>query len=628
MRLPVDRPPRHDRRRGRRVSLPAACRAALVAAAALAAISLVAVPRAAAGTQTTFTLVGRGWGHGVGLCQCGAYGYAKHGWGYKAILKHYYTGIGFGHVSDRTIRVMLNQGQSAASVTAGSRFKANGDGRTVFIPGGTTATVTWSSGGYRVAAGGRAWTFGGPVTFSRGSSYLKLLTRNQNGWSGHYRGSLRVVHLTGGLTIVNKLRLEQYLYGVVPHESPASWPAAAVKTQTLAARSFASNRIGGAGAFDVYCTTSSQMYYGVDLDSARANSIIRQTRGEVPTYNGRAINAYFFSTSGGHTENVENVWGGDPVPYLKGVPDPYEVSPYHVWPENPIRKSPASLTSSLGTHSAAVPWGVKGTLQAIYVVRRGVSPRVVNALVIGSGGASEISGGRLRTELGLRDTWVSFTSLSITPSASTHKTITFGEPATVGGRRYPAIAADAHVTLHVHPDGGGWTTRGVDTRRDSQTFLGHDVKSSTYSASVHPQRTSEYYYSSKPGVSPHTTIRVRPAVTLHASTTSPAPGDTVVFTGTVKPRLTGTAVWLQRKDGATWKDLIRGEIKSDGTFTISWKAAEGTTILRARVPKTDHLVQGTSASVTVTATAAGTTPRPTATPSLLPTLTPTPFAPR
>jgi stage II sporulation protein D len=570
----------------------------------VAIVCLPAPTPAAADGQTMFTLVGHGWGHGVGLCQWGAYGYAQHGWGWKRILAHYYTGVTFGRCTNRQIRVMLQDGLPSVSITASTGFKVRCNGATAAIGGGATARVTYGTGGYHVTTGNQSWTFGGPVTFSPGSSQLRLLNANDNGWSGHYRGTLRVVHFTTGLMVVNKLALEKYLYGVVPHESPASWPMTPLKTQAVAARSFAWTSAGRSGAYDVYCTTSSQMYYGSDVDAAKTTQAVNETRGMVPKYNGQPIRAYFFSSSGGHTESVENVWGGSPIPYLKGVDDPYDASSNRNWPENPIRKTPAALASALGTYSSAVPWGVKGTLRAIYVVRQGDSPRVVTALVVGSTGTSVISGARLRSELGLKDTWVAFTSISVAPAASTHRTITYGASTNLTGRRYPALESGAQVTLHSHPDGGGWTTRKVATARDSQTLMGYAVKSSTYSASVSPTRSTEYYVTSGDGISPHTTILVKPAVTLEASSITPLPGQTVVFTGKVTPVLAGATVWLQLKNGSgKWVDAVSTKLKADGAFSVAWVAAPGTSSLRLRVPKSDHLVQGTSAAVVITATA-------------------------
>ena len=604
--------PRHRSHSHRRVRRAARSRAARAVAASVATatlaltLALALAPAAAADTQTQFTLVGRGWGHGIGMCQYGAYGYAKRGYRYDAIIKHYYTGVRLGRVGNPTVRVMLNQGLSSAAVSSTSGYKAASGDRTVAVGGGVTATVTWSGSAYHLSAGAGDWYFDGPVTFTPGSARLKLHNQNQNGHVGRYRGSLRVIHLTGGLQVVNRVRLEAYLYGVVPRESPSSWPIEALKAQAVAARSFAIRSVGKPGSFDVYCTASSQVYNGFDGEAASTNTAVNRTAHVVPTYGGRAISAYYFSTSGGHTESIENAWGGEPVPYLKGVPDPYETSsPYHTWPENPIRRSPATIANQLGAYSSTHTWGVKGALRAIYVTRRGASPRIVSAVVVGSNGASLISGARIRAEMALRDSWVFFTSLSVTPSQSTHKTITYGKSTTVSGRRYPAIADGGTVTLHYHPTGGGWATRKVTTQRHSQAMMGRTVRWSEYSPSVEPSRTTEYYFSSGRGVSPHTTISVRYAATMQASTTSPAAGDTVVLTGAVKPSTDGKTVWLQAKGGGAWGDIASTTLKSDGTYRFEWTATAGTTALRLRVPKAEGLLEGVSDAVELTAPANG-----------------------
>ena len=130
-------------------------------------------------------------------------------------------------------------------------------------------------------------------------------------------------------------------------------------------------------------------------------------------YKGKVATTYFYSTSGGQTENIENVWqGSKPVPYLKSVKDPYDkISPYHRWT---VRFSRASLQSKLRGY-------VKGQLKNVVVVKRGVSPRVVKANVIGTRGTKSITGTQIRSALGLRDTWVSFQarhSLAICISSS------------------------------------------------------------------------------------------------------------------------------------------------------------------------------------------------------------------
>ena len=295
----------------------------LLMAAAVLLLLLAAPPASRASEATLVNVNGRGWGHGIGMSQFGAAGYARHGWGYKAILRHYYRGVTFGRVGDRAVRVLLAAGQSRVRVTSAAAFKASDGTRTVTIPGGVEAVLAWA-GGYSLAAGDKTWTFAGPVTFKPGKALLRLFNRNANGWpkddkGAQYRGTLRAIHSGSGFTTVNRLLLEGYLRGVVPRESPSSWPQAALRAQAVAARSYAVRGIKGQGDFDVYCTTASQVYNGYDGEADSTNAAVKATAGIVPISGGRPIVAYFFSTSGGHTENVENVWGGSPVPYLKGV---------------------------------------------------------------------------------------------------------------------------------------------------------------------------------------------------------------------------------------------------------------------------------------------------------------------
>ncbi len=331
------------------------------------------------------------------------------------------------------------------------------------------------------------------------------------------------------------------------------------------------------------------------------NQAVDATRGIVPKYNGSPITAFFFSTSGGHTENIENVWtGASPVPYLKGVPDPYEVSPYHTW-GSPMRRTPSSLASSLGFS--------KGALRAVYAVKRGTSPRIVKALEIGANGYTAVDGATLRARLGLRDTWAYFISQSISPSAATHKSIDYGSALTLSGTRYPAIASGAKITLHRKPAGGSWSTSSATVTAATESVGGYTVRSTDYAAKVTPLKTTEYYITSvtpmgNTAISAHTTVTVRSHVTVQASSDTVATGDKVTFTGTVAPlALAGSTVWLQTKTASGWKDSVSAKLGGSGTCSIDWAAVAGATTLRLRVPASASLglAEGHSASVTVTA---------------------------
>ena len=566
-----------------------------------AALALVGAPSAGATATTTMVMEGRGWGHGIGMSQYGAYGYALHHWKYPAIIEHYYTGVKLGRVANVPIRVLLRSGSASATVTDAARFNATwtagGKVRTAHLAARATATVTWSGGAYHLRAGAGSWSAGTPITFVPLTSRLELLTANDNGHVGHYRGRLRIVHLSDGLEIVNSLSLETYLYGVVPCESPASWPLAALKAQAVAARSYAYRLTGRGGSFDVYCTTASQYYGGADSETVATDKAVNSTKGIVPKYKSTAIVAFFFSTSGGHTENIENVWTSSaPVPYLKGVPDPYDTtSPYHTWPNNPIRRTPAQIAAAMGF--------AKGPLRAVYVVKRGTSPRVVKALLIGDKGWAVTNGASLRADLGLRDAWVYFTSLSIARSATT---VTYGQAVTLSGRRYPQLAASKTIALHSRLIGGPWSSRGAAAKAGSSTVDGYVVRFTGFLAKVVPTGTTQYYFSTPAAMgayalSTHVTVDVRPAVTIKAPSGTITAGDGVVLTGTITPAAAAKTVVLQTLTSSGWKKLTSATPAPDGSYSFTWTAVAGSTTLRAvALPATTRFVPGASLPVTLT----------------------------
>ncbi|GIW22074.1 MAG: sporulation protein SpoIID [Candidatus Sericytochromatia bacterium] len=150
-----------------------------------------------------------------------------------------------------------------------------------------------------------------------------------------YRGELEIfVSLSNknNITVVNNLPLEEYLYGVVPSEMPSSWPIEALKTQAIAARTYALTHLGqfAKEGFDVMPTVISQVYGGAESETPITNKAVDETIGKVITYNNKLINAYYSSSSGGITEDGINVWGEN-LPYLKSVIDFDEDSPKYSW---------------------------------------------------------------------------------------------------------------------------------------------------------------------------------------------------------------------------------------------------------------------------------------------------------
>jgi stage II sporulation protein D len=362
-----------------------------------AILFLLAAPAvAAAADDATLTIRGAGFGHGVGMSQYGALGYAQQGTGYREILGHYYSGTAIGSDgAGKTVRVLLQSTRGAAAFS--NATKAGGrklDPRSTYFarPRAGTSVDLVSSKGRRLA------TVPAPL---RVTSTGPIAVRAK----GSYRGALELRPAGAGVNVINAVAMEDYLQGVVPAESPAAWPAEALKAQAVAARTYALTTSKGGAGFDQYDDTRSQVYAGVKAEYTSTNAAVRATRGEVVTYQGRPVTTFFFSTSGGRTENVENTpLGTHPLPWLKSVSDPYDgVSPKHRW--GPVRMSLAAAGKKLGGL-------VQGSFRGIEVVSRGASPRVMAADVVGTKGRTRTTGAVLRARLGLMDTWAFFTTVS------------------------------------------------------------------------------------------------------------------------------------------------------------------------------------------------------------------------
>jgi stage II sporulation protein D len=300
-------------------------------AAALLALVLPGGARAA----PVFVLEGGGWGHGVGMSQWGAEGYARHGYDYRRILAHYYPHTELAAVPTHLVRVLLKEKQRVVRISSAAPFLVvDAHDRKVHLRAGQKVAVT-----PRFAVRGRRLT--APLRFEPGSQPVSAGGRA-------YRGDLLVKARPGGLMVVNLVPLELYLRGVVPSEEPGGWHAAAYEAQAVAARSYALASLRPGADFDLYADQRSQVYGGIRAEHPWTNAAVADTAGRVLTYGGRTIVAYYFSTSGGRTSAVQDAFPGlAPEPYLVSVRDPYDgISPKHAWRGRAL--SPARLGRRLG----------------------------------------------------------------------------------------------------------------------------------------------------------------------------------------------------------------------------------------------------------------------------------------
>jgi stage II sporulation protein D len=279
----------------------------MLVAATLAALLLCA----SAARASDLIVSGGGYGHGVGMSQQGALGYAERGLSYQQILAHYYTGTSIG------------------AAPAGAQVRV----------------------------------------------------------------------LTGGK--VRRIALDTYVRGVVSAEVSASWPLAALEAQAVASRTYALTAHAGGTRFDVYADTRSQVYRGVAAQTPQTDAAVAATAGQIVTYQGRPAITYFFASSGGRTESIENSFiGSQPQPWLRGVVDQYERGNLHTW----------KLALSFASAASRLRGLVRGSFQGIEVVKRGFSPRIVSAYVLGSAGRTMVSGAELAARLGLYSPWAYFST--------------------------------------------------------------------------------------------------------------------------------------------------------------------------------------------------------------------------
>ena len=372
---------------------------------ALLATIAIAIAAAAVPAQGASRVIvrGAGFGHGVGMSQYGAHGFAKRGRSHGEILAHYYSGTRLGRLSGPSeVRVLLKRAgritfRGASGVAGGRRLDPS---RTYAARRAVGGSVVLTS-----SSGRSLGTYEAPLRVTGSSEGVQVRGRADNGRSdGRYRGDLELRPAALGMSAINVVDLEQYIRGVVAGEMPSSWHQEALRTQAVAARTYAiATRKDGDG-FDHYADTRSQVYLGIAGEQQSTDTAVGATRGEIVSHKGKPIVTYYFSTSGGRTENVENSFiGADPAPWLKSVADPFDGdSPLHTW----------TRRMSLSTADRRLGGLVKGTLRRIRVLSRGRSPRVVRAQVIGSRGKRTISGPTLKAKLGLYDTWARFTVIT------------------------------------------------------------------------------------------------------------------------------------------------------------------------------------------------------------------------
>jgi stage II sporulation protein D len=498
----------------------------------------VAAAPASAGTKLVVT--GRGWGHGVGMSQWGAYGYASHGWTWQRILAHYYPGTRVGDAPLASVRVLLAAHAMRPTIACGRSIRV-GDrtgrvnslgpgayrvGRSLRLPVGHRRVRVQRGVHHRerFATVPALRALRAPVVFDCPSAPLLL-----NGRA--YHGTLALRHAGAALEVVNTVPLDQYVRGVVGGEMPYRWSIAALAAQAVAARSYALATLKPGKTFDLYDDARSQVYGGIAYETRRTDIAVAKTAGKVLIWNGHVATTFFFSTSGGRTADVGDVWPAyGHVPYLRSVDDPYDArSPHHVW--GPIVLDAQRIARRLHARSADVS------------VVRSPSGRVA-AVQLGS---RRIDGDVFQQKLGLASTWFDVGELTLVPS---RVQVAFGGKI--------ALSLDAsnvgRAQLQRRIGAGEWKTlaSAVVGRRE---------------VSVEPRGTTLYRLSAEDVTGPVVAVAVTPI--LHVE-----PTGTEQLSGNVRP-VVRSLVTVQRRVGTDWKVVAHPQIDARGRFTTPLRLRPG-----------------------------------------------------
>ena len=523
-------------------------------AASVAAVAALLLP-ASTQASTVFTLTGHGWGHGIGMSQYGALGYAEHGWGYTQILGHYFTGTHVGPLrASVTERVLLSSGPAVHFGASGGMTLRDAAGKTKKLAAGLYHLQRGGSAGHlqliRRATGGVTKGLVAPVTINPGSQPLQLNDSAGIGFAGdHWHGSFRVLISGSSLLCVDVVGLEKYLRGVVPSEMPASWPAPALKTQAVAARSYAVATRNPSGLFDAYADTRSQVYGPIEHEASASTAAVAATAHRVVFYRHTVATTFFSSSSGGRTASEQAAWGTSTgQPYLVPVVDRYDAAgganPNHTWPAQTY--TPAGLARALG---------LSGVVGSVTMTIDGPSQRILDLGVMSSGGTSTLSGDQVQGRMGLRSNYFRVLQRTLVVPA----TAVAGHAFQLTGRAWP------------RPTGGVTLQRRTAAGSPWQVAIAHLKLGAkgNFALSLHPTADRSYrLVSGGKAVSPVVAVKVQPALTLAVTGGH--------FRATMYPALPGETLMLYKHTASGWVPVESETAGQKGHAAFTTAPATGT----------------------------------------------------
>jgi len=400
------------------------------------AITLILTSVAPALASDQVTIEGGGWGHGIGMPQYGAKALAESGQTGEQIVKKFYTGATLGTVGTGALvghadplRIGVAQNQLSITFSALERpisLCLGANCSLVANPGESWAIISNGAGVCRYYKAGVAQGVSGPcdgrIEWSNQPTTKVLVSSLSRTYA---RGKILIAPAPAGkFHLLVEIGLEEYLYGL--GEMPSSWHPEALKAQAIAGRTYALYRAWvyralssnqarmNACACHLYASTLDQKYIGWAKESEGSNGFwgvkwraaVDATGGKALVHtasSGRAIQAFYFSSSGGATENNEDVWGGTAFPYLRSVSDPGR----SLWVKT---ISPTTFASSLGFEKV---WSatIKGKF-----VSGSPSSVLVTGTKAGVIVSQSFTSNQLRSKLGLRSHYVTKINGLLPPS--------------------------------------------------------------------------------------------------------------------------------------------------------------------------------------------------------------------
>ena len=227
----------------------------------------------------------------------------------------------------------------------------------------------------------------------------KIVVKSSDGrgiWVGQkrYSGILNIFVLDSEILVINILKIEKYLSSVVGSEMPAKWPLEALKAQAIASRTYALKQKGNS-LYDIDSTQRNQVYNGLESSTYKTSRAVRSTRSLVLTYKNKLISALFHSSSGGMTENSQDVWKNE-YPYLSSVKDFDKNNPKLRWQKKFSSEELQKIFPKIG--------GIK-KIEILNITNTG---RVKNVKIVGKYGSDQISGVDIRKRMNLKSTFMRF----------------------------------------------------------------------------------------------------------------------------------------------------------------------------------------------------------------------------